>query len=138
MNLSIIIPAYNAEQFIQDNIRNLLNQFNSSEIIVINDGSIDKTLEKLETFGNKIKLINHPKNFGKGAAIRSGFLASTGEIVIFTDADLPYGIDNVIKLYQRLQNSSDDIVIGYRHCFQEGFIRHLTHLAINMIIQLLF
>ena len=138
MNLSIIIPAYNAEQFIQINIQKLIDKFSDSEIIVVNDGSFDKTLEQLTIFNNRIKIINHSENLGKGAAIRSGFSLATGNIVIFTDADLPYGLENIAKLYDQLQATSSDIVIGCRNHFQESFFRHITHLGINTIIRFLF
>ncbi|HRZ29224.1 MAG TPA: glycosyltransferase family 2 protein [Candidatus Paceibacterota bacterium] len=99
MDLTIIIPAYNAEQFIQNNVQGLINRFNNSEIIVVDDGSNDKTFDKLSTLADKIKIIKHSQNLGKGAAIRSGFFSASGDIVIFTDADLPYGLDNIEKLY---------------------------------------
>lgn len=138
MNLSIIIPAFNAEPFIQTNIQKLIDKFNDSEIIVVNDGSFDKTLEQLAIFNNRIKIINHSKNLGKGAAIRHGFDLATGDIIIFTDADLPYGLENIAKLYEQFQTTSSDIVIGYRHRFQDSFLRNVTHSAINIIIRLLF
>mgnify|MGYP003736019201 CR=1 FL=1 len=138
MDLTIIIPAYNAEQFIQNNVQGLINRFNNSEIIVVDDGSNDKTFDKLSTLADKIKIIKHSQNLGKGAAIRSGFFSASGDIVIFTDADLPYGLDNIEKLYWQLKNSQNDVVIGYRHRFKESFFRHLTHLAINVMIEVLF
>lgn len=138
MDLTIIVPAYNAEKFIKTNILNLINRFNNSEIIVINDGSIDKTSKELSILADKIKIINHPVNLGKGAAIRSGFLIASGDIIVFTDADLPYGIDNIEKLYTQLKNEAYDIVIGHRDNFQESLFRHITHLGINTLIRFLF
>src|SRR5574343_532478 len=97
MNLSIIIPAYNAENFINNTLEKIISSFPESEIIVINDGSNDKTLEKLQGYDN-IKVINHEKNVGKGMALRSGFDLASKDFIIFTDADLPYGVENINKI----------------------------------------
>jgi glycosyltransferase involved in cell wall biosynthesis len=138
MKLTIIIPAYNAEKFIEKTVEELLINFPEGEIIVINDGSTDKTLEKLQTFDEKIILINHLKNQGKGFAIQNGFKQATGDIIIFTDADLPYGIDNIKDMYSCLKETDNEIMIAYRKTFRENFFRHITHIGINMIIQILF
>lgn len=138
MNLTIIIPAYNAEKFIEKTIEELLINFHDDEIIIINDGSTDKTLEKLQKYNDKIVIINHLKNEGKGSAIQDGFKKAIGEVVIFTDADLPYGIDNIKDMYNCLSNTDNDIVIAYRTKFRENFFRHITHMGINIMIQILF
>ncbi len=138
MNLSIIIPAYNAEKFIEKTIEELIVNFPEQEIIVVNDGSLDKTLEIIENYKEKIIIINQEKNMGKGFAIRSGFEKASGEIVVFTDADLPYGIDNIKDIYNCLINTDNDLVIAYRKKFKESFFRHITHMGINTIIQILF
>jgi dolichyl-phosphate beta-glucosyltransferase len=138
MNLTILIPAYNAEKFIEKTVEELLINFSDEEIIVINDGSTDKTLEKLQGFQDRIIIINHLKNEGKGLAIQNGFKKSTGEFVVFTDADLPYGIDNIKDMYNCLKETDNDLVIAYRKTFRENFFRHITHMGINIMIQVLF
>jgi len=138
MNLTIIIPAYNAESFIENTIEQLLNNFNGSEIIIINDGSKDKTLEKIQKYESKIKIINHTNNLGKGMAIRNGFDIATNDNIIFTDADLPYGIENMQKMYGILENNDNSMVIGYRKYFKENLWRHMTHIGMNIAIQFLF
>jgi len=136
MNLTIIIPAYNAENFIINTLEKIITEFPGSEVIVINDGSKDKTLEKIQSFSNT-EIINHEENMGKGMALRSGFNLATKDFIIFTDADLPYGVENIKKIYNILINGGD-VAIGYRRKFHEGFIRHITHLSVNIIIQFLF
>lgn len=138
MNLTIIVPTYNAESFIQTTIDKLLLNFDGSEIIVVNDGSKDKTSEKIKKYQDRIKIVEHSINQGKGKALRNGFQVSTKDIIIFTDADLPYGIDNIRKIYDNLINDKCDVAIGYRQNFKENFWRHLTHVGINVIIQFLF
>jgi len=138
MNLSIIIPAYNSGQFIEKNIETLLNNFSGSEIIIVNDGSTDDTLNKISNYQEKIVIINHSKNYGKGKALRSGFKIASKDIIIFTDADLPYGIENIKIMYDMLARNEGDVIIGYRTDFKENFWRHATHWGINIIIQTLF
>jgi dolichyl-phosphate beta-glucosyltransferase len=137
MDLSIIIPAYNAENFIDNTINKLISSFPESEIIIINDGSQDRTLDKINNYSN-IKVINHTENLGKGKSLQDGFKLTSKKFIIFTDADLPYGIDNIKKVYDKLENNACDIVVGYRTKFKESFFRHLTHIGINVIIQFLF
>ncbi|MDD3808480.1 MAG: glycosyltransferase family 2 protein [Candidatus Pacebacteria bacterium] len=137
MDLSIVIPAYNAEKFIDNTINQLISSFPESEIIVINDGSQDKTLDKINNYTN-IKVINHTENLGKGRSLQDGFKTASKNFIVFTDADLPYGIDNIKKIYAKLENNTCDIVVGYRTKFKESLFRHLTHIGINMIIQFLF
>jgi len=121
MNLSIIIPAYNSGQFIEKNIETLLNNFSGSEIIIVNDGSTDDTLNKISNYQEKIVIINHSKNYGKGKALRSGFKIASKDIIIFTDADLPYGIENIKIMYDMLARNEGDVIIGYRTDFKENF-----------------
>jgi glycosyltransferase involved in cell wall biosynthesis len=85
---SIIIPSYNRETFVSKAINSILNQdFLNYEIIVINDGSTDATVESLKQFNNKIKIINLGKNYGPGYARNRGIEVATGEWLCFLDSD---------------------------------------------------
>lgn len=139
MTLSIIIPAYNAEFFIEKTLDQLIDRFHNAEIIVVNDGSEDNTLLKIEKYLPKIKIINYPVNYGKGYALRQGFQEATGDIIIFTDADLPYSIDNISKIKDLLEvDHNCDLVVAIRPCFKESFIRKITHEACIWGTQFLF
>lgn len=85
---SVIIPAYNEEKWIKTTVESVLKSGFPCELIVVDDGSTDKTPQILESFGSKIKVITHPQNKGKGAAIASGIKNANGEIVVFLDAHL--------------------------------------------------
>ena len=118
--LSIIVPTYNAEEFIIKNIHFLRKKINkverNFEIIIVNDGSEDNTkkiLQKLKQKKNKIKIINMIKNLGKGAAIRTGLKQSIGENIIFIDCDLPY-FESILKVYKYLKEDSFDLVVSSR------------------------
>jgi len=86
--VSLIIAAYNEQAFIETTIASILESGFPCEVIVVDDGSTDLTPKILEKFGGKIKVITHPTNRGKGAAMASGLKEAAGEIVIFCDAHL--------------------------------------------------
>src|SRR5690606_37191594 len=99
MSVSVIIPAYNEEKTVA-NVVGVVKSLNYvDEIIVVNDGSLDSTEQKALEAGATV--LNHTKNRGKGAAIKTGFKNSKGDIVLFLDADLhklvPKQVDEMIK-----------------------------------------
>jgi len=116
MKLSIIIPVYNEAGTILEIIKRV-KQVNlkgiAKEIIVVNDGSTDKTAKKLSQVKN-IKLINLTKNQGKGAALRVGFRQAKGDYILVQDADLEYDPNDIPKLLQPIQTKKAEIVYGSR------------------------
>ena len=108
--VSIIIPALNEEQSIEQVVRGLVTSFPDSEIIVVNDGSTDKT----EILANQAGalVINHDSRRGYGAALRSGVLASTRDFVLFCDADGQHRIEDVARMMAECSNCS--MVVGAR------------------------
>jgi len=86
--VSCIIPAYNEEKTISRVVKTCLKTAEVNEVIVVNDGSRDGTKEKLEKFKNKIKIINLPKNKGKGYAVAQGAKGAKYPVLLFLDADL--------------------------------------------------
>ena len=118
--ISVIIPCYNGGKFIRQNIEKiddyLAKNFLDYEIIVINDGSLDDTREKVFKAKEKIPkliLINNEINFGKGYAVKKGILKSQYEIVMFLDADLAIPIES-LENFARSLNDGFDIVIASR------------------------
>ncbi|MEK7177783.1 MAG: glycosyltransferase family 2 protein [Patescibacteria group bacterium] len=111
--ISVIVPAYNEEKKIGGVLKSLINSSLIDEIIVINDGSNDKTLSIIKKF-KKIILINLKKNHGKSYVIVKGIEKSTGDIVIFIDADLTGLNDSHLgNLINPLISGKKEIVIGY-------------------------
>lgn len=121
MKVSIIIPAYNEEKTIELILKKVVTiDFGpniTKEIIVINDCSRDKTLEKLKTFKeiyNQLVVLNNEKNLGKSKSVVKGILKSTGDVVVIQDADLEYDPNDLVKLYKQLVNKNLDFVYGNR------------------------
>jgi dolichyl-phosphate beta-glucosyltransferase len=120
--LSVIIPAYNEERRLPKTLKEIDKYLTSQrfkteyEIIVVNDGSKDKTAKVVEDLKSKIKnlrLIDSKKNRGKGFVVRQGMLEVKGEYRIFTDADNSTSIDQVEKIWPEFKKGYD-IVIGSR------------------------
>jgi glycosyltransferase involved in cell wall biosynthesis len=114
--LSVIIPAYNERAYIEEIIRRVRIVEIEKEIIVVDDGSTDGTreiLSKLEA-DDGIKVVLHPRNKGKGAAIRTGLTHATGDLVIIQDADLEYDPEDYADLLAPFKRGFCDVVYGTR------------------------
>ena len=111
--VSVIIPVLNEEKTVAKVIEPLLDSRSVSEIICVNDGSTDKSLEILKSFGDKITLIDLKRNHGKGFAMAVGVKKAIGEIVVFLDADL-LGLkeDHVSKLVLPILENRAEAVLG--------------------------
>lgn len=117
MKVSIVIPCYNEKTTIGD----IITRVQASpidaekEIIIIDDASTDGTREILPTLAAEgITIIYQPINKGKGAALREGFKAATGDIVIIQDADLEYNPNEYPRLLKPIQDGTADVVYGSR------------------------
>ena len=117
MKLTVIIPCFNELNTI-DNIVEAVRSFpyGQKEIIIVDDGSTDGTTEKLKHELEKSvdRVIYHDRNYGKGAALRSGIKAATGDIVIVQDADLEYDPKEIPFVIQPILDDRADVVYGSR------------------------
>lgn len=142
--LSIIIPVFNEEKNISAcliKIRTLLDlSFNDYEIIVVNDGSTDNTLnvlKKMEHMYSNLKIIHYSENKGKGFAVKTGVNSSQGNIVMFFDGDLNIS-PNVIKEYIKKLETCDLVIASKRHKHSKivcSFNRGLLSRVFNLIVQ---
>jgi len=120
MDLSIVIPMYNEAENVETTLKRVeeaLASFQGQyEIIAVNDGSIDNTLDILKKLGSeneKLKVISYPKNIGRGMALRKGFESSKGDIVVSIDADLSYDPVYILDLVNSLTtNQGIDLVLA--------------------------
>lgn len=116
--VSIIIPAYNAEPYIQEAIESALSQtYKDIELIVVDDGSTDRTFEIVKKFGSKVKYARHNEIKGPSAARNTGIIETKGEYIAFLDADdvwMPAKIEDQIRLFE----TSEDLALVYSNCYK--------------------
>lgn len=133
MKISVCIPMYNEAAIIAENAQKLWAYMEENfvtpegerdyEIIYSNDGSkdgCDKIVESLGLPG--IKVVGYENNKGKGYAVKTAMLASVGDIVMFTDADLAYGTDVITQMVDTFDaNPDSQLVIGSRNLSEDGY-----------------
>ncbi len=150
MRLSIIIPCFNEVNTIEQIVDAVNNSpYPDKEIIIVDDFSHDGSREKLRDLiaqsGKVSKVLYHDINQGKGAALRTGFAAATGDIVIVQDADLEYDPNQYPVILQPIISGKADVVIGSRfmgsephrvvyfwHRVGNGFLTLLSNMFTNL------
>lgn len=141
--ISLVLPAHNEEP----NIRTVVEEasavlptaFADYEVIVVNDGSKDRTLEISQQLANEnshVRVVNHPVNRGYGAALTSGFNAATGDYIMFMDSDRQFDINDIHNLTPYVEEF--DIVAGYRIKRNDPAHRLLNAAIFGTAVKLMF
>jgi hypothetical protein len=147
VSLSVILPAWNEAAGIRQSVETILVAIDSksisAEIIVVSDGSTDETCEIVRSMPDpRVVLIDFEQNRGKGAALRSGFDASRGELVAFFDADGDITIDSLLGLADQLVRNNCDAVVGSkahpRSVVSYPAFRRIQSRAFRQLVKLLF
>lgn len=151
MKLSIIIPSYNEENNIKKMYKTIVETFINEkfklELIFINDGSSDKTLEELKkilnTSKNEIKIIDFSRNFGKESAIYAGLKEASGDYISIIDSDLQQHPKYILQMIKILQNNPEyDCVTAYQEERKENIIirclKKTFYKTINLISEVNF
>ncbi len=136
--LSVVMPAYNERDTIDEIIRRVLAVPLRLELIVVDDCSTDGTRDQLQALQRELgfTLILQPANGGKGAALRAGFAKVSGEIVIIQDADLEYSPEEYPSLIELICTGRADVVYGSRFLGRHRVFL-FTHYAGNRLLTLL-
>jgi len=138
--LTVIMPVYNEEETVEACVRRLKEVPLETELIAVNDASKDGTaeiLDRLKEAGEVDQVIHHPKNRGKGAAVRSGIEAATGHVIVVQDADLEYDPNELPQLLDPIRLDKADAVYGSRFHPGPRRVLYFWHSVGNRFLTLL-
>jgi len=141
MNLSIVIPVFNEEKTLLEilNKINQLKKYCNIEIIVINDGSSDKSEEILKDNSELYsQLVNFKENFGKGKAVIEGIKQCSSDYILIQDADLEYDPKDIVSFINESKQYNYDLIMGSRFIGNKRTVLHFWHMLGNRLITLLF
>ena len=149
--LSIFYPMWNEEEYIQRALtaaRRVCERLVASgdigdyELIVVDDASTDSTGEiadRLALDDPRVRVVHHPVNRKLGGAIKTGFATATGDLILYTDADLPFDMSELPRAVRLLREYDADIVSAYRFDRTgEGYLRSVYTFVYNLLIRTLF
>ena len=120
-NISIVLPCYNEEAILENNLKTIMDFMDTRrdkynwEIVIINDGSTDKTGVLAEVIAEKssqIQVIHHPVNLNLGRALQTGFKVAKGDIIVALDIDLSYSVEHIEKMVDAMIASYADMVVA--------------------------
>lgn len=137
--LSVVIPVFNEQRTVDEVIRRVRTCGLPCELVIVDDGSTDRTREILAAYQNDadVTLVFHEVNQGKGAALKTGFLRAKGDVVVVQDADLEYDPADYARLLQPIIEDQADVVFGSRFVGDSHRVLYFWHSAGNKFLTLL-
>lgn len=143
--LSIVLPAYNEEENVAEAVKHVSDVAQTLdreyEIILVNDGSSDRTGEighELEERIPCFRLVEHYPNRGYGGALKAGFEAATEDLIAFYPADAQFDFCEIERLLEPVDRGDADLVCGYRFDRQDHIVRKLNAFGWNVVVRLFF
>lgn len=138
MHLSVVIPVYNEKNTLGEILRRVQATGLANEILIVDDGSTDGTREVLAEFPPQpgVRVLLHPRNLGKGAAVRTGIQQATGSVILIQDADLEYNPRDYPLLLKPLEDGLADVVYGSRFLGAPRRVTMFWHMLANQLLTL--
>lgn len=141
MDFSIVVPVFNEEESLRELMANIKKAFvnvkKTYEVIFIDDGSQDKSLEVLKRIvreNKNVRALSFRKNLGKSPALSLGFREAKGKYIVALDADLQDDPANIMPLYQKLTRGEYDLVTGWRRDRKDSFLKVLSSKFFNKVV----
>jgi glycosyltransferase involved in cell wall biosynthesis len=141
--ISLVLPAYNEEENLPVAVAQALPHLRSIspawEVVVVNDASTDRTAEVAKHLAaehsGRVVPVHHRHNLGLGGAIRTGFAAARGEIIVYCDSDLPFDMSAIEQAHTLMQEAGVDVVVGHRFDrAEDGPLRRLYTRGYNTLV----
>jgi glycosyltransferase involved in cell wall biosynthesis len=149
--LSIFFPMWNEEAYLHRALSAAreacealltMDEIGDYELIIVDDASTDATgaiADEAAAADPRVVVVHHPKNRKLGGSIKTGFATATGDLVLYTDADLPFDMDELVKACRVMRHYEADIVSAYRlDRTGEGYVRSVYSTIYNLLVRLLF
>jgi glycosyltransferase involved in cell wall biosynthesis len=138
MKLSVVIPIFNEVKTLAVIVERVQATGLADEIVLVDDGSTDGTHDLLTNFDGRqgVQVIAHDRNLGKGAAVRTGIAAATGDVVLIQDADLEYDPRDYPALLQPIEEGIADVVYGSRFLGGPRRAVMFWHMIANQLLTL--
>lgn len=136
VRVSVVVPVFNEEKTVGEVVARLLKLPAVDEVILVDDGCEPAAARELERVASqdRVWLVVHSQNRGKGAALRTGFERATGDIIVIQDADLEYAPQNIPRLLEPLLRGDADVVYGSRYLDRSGRKGAWLHRIANVIL----
>jgi glycosyltransferase involved in cell wall biosynthesis len=149
--LTVFFPMWNEQDYIhralgaaREACETLLEQGEIAdyELLIINDASTDDTgriADELAATDRRVRVVHHPKNRKLGGSLKTGFAESRGDLILYSDADLPFDMDELVKACRVMRHYEADIVSAYRlDRTGEGYVRTVYSFFFNSLVRVLY
>ena len=149
--LSIFFPMWNEEEYLERAVNAAIEisdelmaagTITDYEVVIVDDASTDATprlADEASAANPRVKVVHHPVNRKLGGSMKSGFAASTGDVVLYTDADLPFDMRELHKALRLMHQYEADVVAAYRFDRTgEGYVRVIYSFFYNLLVRVLF